>query len=129
MDRNHHGNGWAVFKGNGESGKKREDFKQEVYHLMCGQMVPEESVVPGAGNIRNEFAEGSFCGKEYEKIYEANRNLCERLGVEEDGDVETIINSFFGIANHLCLKMYDYGEMFSGKGKGDGEEGAGGDKM
>ena len=103
MDRNHHGNGWAVFKGNGESGKKRETFKQEVYDLMCGQMEPDESVVPGAGDIRNEFAEGSFCGKEYEKIYEANRNLCEWLGVDEDRDVEMIMDSFCRIMWHLSI--------------------------
>lgn len=119
MDKNHSGNGWMVFKGNGEGGKKREEFKQDIFELMCGQMEPADSVVPGAKKIRNEFAEGSFCGKEYEKIYEANRRLCERLGADEDGDVEVIVNSFFGIINHLCLKMYDYGEMFSGNGDGD----------
>lgn len=39
---------------------------------------------------------------------------CERLDVEED-DVDCIISNLLGIAKHLSLKMYDYGEYYAQK--------------
>lgn len=39
---------------------------------------------------------------------------CERLDGEEDG-VECIIFNLLGIAKHISMKMYDYGEYYANK--------------
>ena len=66
--------------------------------------------------VENAFAEGSFCDRLYDEVYQANIRLCERLGQPEaDPDVETIINNLLAINKHLCLKMYHYGHIFADK--------------
>ena len=42
-------------------------------------------------------------------MYQAERNLCERLGEDEDEDVETILNGMERVARVLAMKMYEYG--------------------
>lgn len=57
----------------------------------------------------------SFLGEAftYEEVYKANRRICERLGVEEDKEVELTISNLINIGKHLSMKMYDYGVFFS----------------
>lgn len=94
--------------------KESEDFKQLVYELMNGYYDLGKRPIEESRYVENEFEEGKFCAKTYEEIYHANERLCERLGVpNEDEDVETIISGFFDIMEHLCMKMYDYGRLFS----------------
>lgn len=60
----------------------------------------------------------SLAVKLYSRVYDANVRLCERLGVEEDTDVNIIIDSMNEITRILVMKMYDYGanrEMFDQK--------------
>lgn len=45
----------------------------------------------------------------YEGVYQAGRNLCERLGEDEDSDVEIILNGMERINRLVSLKMYEYG--------------------
>ena len=59
--------------------------------------------------IEDEFAEGKECCLLYEGVYQAGRNLCERLGEDEDSDVETILNGMERITRLVSLKMYEYG--------------------
>ena len=59
-----------------------------IYETMIGEAVSE---CPG---VADEFAPGAMCDRLYGEIYEANKRLCERLGVEDDEDVEIIINHF-----------------------------------
>ena len=61
----------------------------------------------------NEFEEGMYCDSAYNEVYDANRRVCERLDVEEDDDVECIISNLLGIAKHISMKMYDYGEYYA----------------
>lgn len=74
-----------------------------VYYTMMGEM---EIPFPG---VEDEFAEGTRCEGLYREIFDANMRLCERLGVEEDTDVETMINHFFSMNRELCMKMYECG--------------------
>lgn len=74
-----------------------------IYETMMG-----ESEIPFPG-VEDEFEEGKKCERLYGEIFAANMNLCQRLGVEEDTDVETIINNFFSINRELCVRMYGYG--------------------
>ena len=43
----------------------------------------------------------------------ASQRLCEKLGVEEDPDVEVIIRNLLKIGEHQSMKMYDYGRIFA----------------
>lgn len=74
-----------------------------IYYTMMGEM---EIRFPG---VEDEFAEGTRCEGLYREIFEANMRLCERLGMEEDSDVELIISNFFTMNRELCLRMYRYG--------------------
>lgn len=56
-----------------------------------------------------------FCSNAYEEVSEAKERLCERLNTDEDKDLECIISNLLGIAEHLSLKMYDYGEIYARK--------------
>ena len=62
--------------------------------------------------IQNEFEEGKTCSEAYKQVYEANRRLCERLGVDEDSDVEMIIDSMFEITRTVGEKMFEYGAVY-----------------
>lgn len=93
--------------------KTDKEFKQLIYDLMNGSLDLSNYPVKESKFVENEFAQGKYCDKAYEQIYEANRRLCQRLGVQEDKDVETIIRNFFGITEYLSMKMYDYGVFFN----------------
>ena len=78
---------------------------EHIYETLLGERL---GPYPG---IANAFAPGERCAALYEEVYESNRRLCARLGVEEDPDVETIIDDFFEIARELALWMFRYGQQ------------------
>lgn len=90
-----------------------EDFKEKIYYLMTGAFDLEHYPIQESLYVANEYEEGKFCEKIYEEVFYANRRICERLGVDEDKDVELIINNLIDICKHLSMKMYDYGVFFS----------------
>ena len=61
-----------------------------AFYTMMGEM---EIPIPW---VEDEFADGKECEHLYGEIFEENMRLCQRLGSEEDSDVETIINIFSG---------------------------------
>ncbi len=85
-----------------------EEFAETVYGLLTGEWTP------GTGDpiVENMFADGRTCDRLYGEVYDANRRLYERLGVEEDKDVETIINALLDISRLLGKKMFLYGMMY-----------------
>ena len=80
---------------------------ENVYEAVCGEYADEADYV-----IQNEFAEGKTCSEAYKRVYEAKRRLCERLGVDEDPDVEMIIDSMFAITRTVGEKMFEYGAVY-----------------
>ena len=72
------------------------------------------SSLQGGAAIEDEFAEGKECCLLYEGVYQAGQNLCERLGEDEDEDVETILNGMERITRLVSLKMYEYGRREAG---------------
>lgn len=94
--------------------KNANEFKELIFDLMSGSLDLDCCPVKESEYVENEFSEGSFCESMYDEVYRANCRLCERLGVEEDKDVEKIIGNLIDISRHLALKMYDYGALFSG---------------
>ena len=77
-----------------------------IYETLLGERVDP---CPG---IENAFSDGMRCAELYEEIYQAKMRLCERLGTEEDPDVELLISNFFDITRELSMKMFRYGQQF-----------------
>lgn len=89
--------------------KDKEQFKCLIYDLMMGSRNLEDYPVKESEVVINEFEEGMYCDSAYNEVYDANRKVCERL------DVECIISNLLGIAKHISMKMYDYGEYYANK--------------
>ncbi len=89
--------------------------KELIYDKMNGFLTEGMSSLQGGAAIEDEFAEGKECCLLYEGVYQAGRNLCERLGEDEDSDVETILNGMERISRPLSMKMYEY----DGQERGD----------
>lgn len=75
-----------------------------IYNLMTGLYNLQAVQIPESVIVEDEFQEGNPCEVLYGRMYDARERLCERLGVEEDKDIEAIINSMEGIARILALK-------------------------
>ncbi len=88
--------------------------KEQIFDKMNGFLAEGSFSLPGQAAIEDEFAEGKECCLLYEGVYRAGRNLCERLGEDEDEDVETIISGMEKIARVLAMRMYEYGRYGSG---------------
>ena len=82
---------------------------ENVYEAVCGEYEDEADYVIQNVQIQNEFEEGKICSEAYKRVYEANRRLCERLGVDEEPDVEMIIDGMFDITRIVSEKMFKYG--------------------
>ena len=82
---------------------------ENVYEAVLGAYADEADYVIQNVRIQNEFEEGKPCSEAYKRVYESNRRLCERLGVDEDPDVESIINYMFDITRTVAEKMFAYG--------------------
>ncbi len=88
--------------------------KEQIYDKMNGFLTEETLSVPEGTVIEDEFAEGKECCLLYEGVYQAKQNLCERLGEDEDRDVEAILSGMERIARLLSMKMYEYGRREAG---------------
>lgn len=87
----------------------KNQFILDVYDALQGYL-PEGDPVPG---IENAFADGQLCAEWYAQVYDAERRLEERLGVEPyDKDIECIVSCMQDIQNELCYLMYCYGAKF-----------------
>ena len=85
---------------------------ENVYEAVLGEYADEADYVIQNVRIENEFEEGKPCSEAYKQVYAANRRLCERLGVDEDPDVEMIIDSMFAITRTVGEKMFEYGAVY-----------------
>ena len=81
---------------------------EKIYLSMLGELTEP---VPG---VQNAFAPGQPCAKLYRQIYEARCRLCERLGEEENDDLESIFDGFFEINRQMSLRMYRLGRLLHG---------------
>ena len=76
---------------------------EKVYLSMLGELTEP---LPG---VPNAFAPGQPCEKLYRQVYEAKCRLCDRLGEEENDDLETILDCLFAINRRMCIGMYRLG--------------------
>jgi hypothetical protein len=86
-----------------------KDRKERIFGLMNGWYNLEGTFIPESSMVENEFDDGKPCAVLYQEVFDANRRLCERLGVDEDKDIEHLINNMQDIAKILAMKMFDYG--------------------
>lgn len=94
-----------------------EELKERIYGLMNGVYNLDEFPMEESKFVEDEFEEGKYCEVLYERMHEAYKRICRRLGnlEAEDSDVETIITSLMDIGKYQSLKMYDYGVLFQKK--------------
>ena len=86
-----------------------EEKKNLIFELMNGSLVVDEVNDPAKDQVQDEFSKGSYCSELYEEVYRAKVSLCDRLGVQDDNDIETIMSNLTLIGRHLSMKMFDYG--------------------
>ena len=87
----------------------RDEKKKTIYNLMMGVYDNKQLPKDAALYVQDVMAPGTVCEELYAKVYEANKRVCDKLGVEEDADIEIIINSLLQISEQASLQMYDYG--------------------
>ena len=87
-----------------------DKIAEMIYNRLLGHTLLEIQ----AYDVDDLFEEGGRCDGLYQEIYEANLRLCQRLGVEEDRDVQTIIDAFWEITKLVGEKMYHHG-LLAGK--------------
>lgn len=75
---------------------------------MNGDMDLDRISLVGDVEIENEFSENRECEQLYGEVYNAKLRLAEKLGEDEDADIEQIINCMSKILRILAFKMYDY---------------------
>ena len=86
--------------------RNEEKWIDDVYATLIG--VQEEGV-PG---VENAFAPGAYCARRYEDMTAHRQRLWERLGCEDDEDIEQILCAMESIQAELCRKMFEYGMKF-----------------
>ena len=65
--------------------------------------------------IENLFAGNMPCMHLYSDAIGAYWNLCERLNIESDPDIEVMINAFIDITEIVALKMFESGLNYDEK--------------
>lgn len=89
-----------------------EELREQIYNQMNGMYVEECIPEDVKGIVQDEFTDGSACDTAYKMVYEAKQRLNDRLGTDEDKDIEIIIDNMFQICKQLSMKMFDYGSKF-----------------
>lgn len=84
--------------------KKLED----IYNTLLGYMQPGYCV-PG---IRNAFASGTVCSRWQREFYRSKLRIEQRLGVDEDEDLDEMRTALEAIQRELCYRMFEYGFQF-----------------
>lgn len=82
-----------------------DKIAQAVYDRLLGHLALQT----GGFEVEDLFADGALGDQLYEQIYEANLHLCQKLGVEEDEDLQSIIDHFWDITALVGEKMFQYG--------------------
>ena len=88
-----------------------EDYIDRVYGTLWG-MLDGAYAVEG---VESAFETGSYCFNKYDEVFKANINICKKLGVQEDRDVERIIDNLIDIQQFMCHRMYELGAQMGMK--------------
>ena len=83
--------------------------KEMIYDILNGYYESDDTIVYEGMDAENEFQEGRECAVLYEKVYQARLRLSQKLGRDEDPDVEAVVNGMNDIGRILAYRMYEYG--------------------
>lgn len=86
---------------------------ERVYDLVLGLYDSNDHPVSQITFVENAFAPGKPCDRLYEEMHDAASHICERLGVENDKDVESIIYNWMDMMHIVSIKMFEYGMKFA----------------
>ncbi len=75
----------------------------EIYYSLIGEMA-EDSALPW---IPNAFSPGGECEQAYTRLLAARDRVAEKLGVEEDPDLEQMLQEMLTIQHILCKKIIE----------------------
>ena len=78
---------------------------QQIYDRVMGY---EEQPLPDFF-VENLFADGTVCDELYGQIYDSKLRIYERLGVDEDPDMELILDSLDRITRLVAQEMFHHG--------------------
>jgi len=67
------------------------------------------------GEIESLFEPGSECSQLWEKIYQYEMNIVEKLGGKDCDELEKMWGCYHEICRLVSFKMFDYGEKNKGK--------------
>lgn len=98
-----------------------KEFKQLIYDLMNGVLDLQNHPVRESSIVTNEFEEDRYCGVMYQEAFDARQRLYQKLGTDDDVDVEFIINSYSDMTYKLCMDMFDCGASDSEKSLDDAD--------
>lgn len=84
-----------------------------IYNIINGFYDSNAVSIPENLKFTDAFAEGTECSELANKMYQAKVNICEKLGEDEDVDLEIIFDSMEAIMKIISLKMYEYGKLES----------------
>lgn len=76
-------------------------FYDEIYYSLVGEMA-EDSALPW---VPNAFSPGSECEQAYTRLLAARDRVNQKLGAEEDPDLEQILQEMLVIQRILCKKV------------------------
>lgn len=84
-----------------------------IYNIINGFWDLNAVSIPENMDLTDEFAEGTECCKLIDKVYQAKKNICEKLREDENVDIEIIFDGMEEIMRIISLKMYEYGKVES----------------
>ena len=82
-----------------------QEQMEDIYATLIGVQA-EQFRVPG---VENAFAPGTYCDQRYADLIRHRQRLWDRLGCEDDEDLEEILCAMESIQRELCFKMFEYG--------------------
>ncbi len=79
------------------------DYYDKIYYSLIGELT-EEAAFPW---VPDAFASGSKCDKAYTRLLDARDRVLEKLGTDEDPDLEQMLNEMNTIQRTLCRQLMD----------------------
>ena len=76
-------------------------FYDEIYYSLVGEMA-EDSALPW---VPNAFSPGSECEQAYTRLLAARDRVNQKLGAEEDADLEQMLQEMLTLQRILCKKV------------------------
>lgn len=78
-------------------------FYDEIYYSLIGEMA-EDTALPW---VPNAFSPGSECEQAYTRLLAARDRVNQKLGAEEDADLEQMLQEMLTIQRILCKKVME----------------------